>query len=199
MQTRNHSIAGLALAAFAAVIFAWEPFISGADAGERKGGGGNFGVIVEKDLFRPSRKKPEPPQPRPGPKPSEHKRQAPAIILSGTVILDNGAVAMLSWQGVTSGSGAYMVGDHIEEFVIVDITRDMVVLRRGDEVLSARMSPGRLPAPGLKPFTRGQVRAVKEISPASPREGFSYEEVPVTGKGAVDETGVDGGKGWNVE
>ncbi|MBW7956978.1 MAG: hypothetical protein H3C68_03715 [Deltaproteobacteria bacterium] len=196
MRARPYSSAVLALAALTAFVFAREPSSAGAEAAIRKGGGGNLGVIVEKDLFRPSRKKPEPPKPGPNPKPGSlapAKRPAPEITLTGTVLLDTGGVAMLSWQGVSSGSGTYRVGDQIEDFVIVDITRDTVILRRGNDVLSARMSTGRNPAADWRPW---QVRTgpVKNVSPAVPRAGVP-SDMPAAGKGEreneMEENGVN--------
>lgn len=189
----------LALAAVAAFFIVREPPIAGADAGARSGGGGDFGVIVEKDLFRPSRK-PEPPGAglNPSPPPKPRKKPAPEVVLTGTVILDTGAIAMLNWQGVTSGSGAYAVGDRIEEFVIVDITKDTIVLKRGDEVLSARMSTGRRPAADWKPPDGRRGRAVKETQASVPAGGGPHGGIQAVGKGA-DRMDDYGGIEWSGE
>lgn len=157
------SSAALALALSAAMlVLAPDRSNAGESAVKsvRKGDSKTFGVIVEKDLFRPTRKKPgtgpgiytkNDPPPHP-------KTPPPSITLTGTVLLDTGGVAMLSWQGVSSGSGAYRVGDHIEEFVVTEIRKDMVLLMRGDEVIAAKMSHERQPAQTWKPRERGPSR-----------------------------------------
>ncbi len=197
MRRRQRSTAFLVFAAFASLATIHES--SCASEAVIRNEGANFGVIVEKDLFRPSREKPiaERPGPKPGPA-RPPQRPAPEVTITGTVILDTGGVAMLSWHGDSSGSGAYRVGDRIEEFVIVDITRDTVVLKRGEEVLRASMSGGRKPAADR---TLGQrsMGAFRNLSPAVPRGGVQ-SDMPVHGKAEAGnaENGMEeiGGNEW---
>lgn len=196
MRRRPCPNAWLIFAAFAALATVHEAS-SPSEAAVRKGEA-NLGVIVDKDLFRPSREKPDQAR-RPGTKSGPVKppqRPAPEVTLTGTVILDTGGVAMLSWHGSSSGSGAYRVGDQIEEFIIVDITRDTVVLKRGDEVLRARMSSGRKPAADRVP---GQHRtgAFRNFSPAVTGGGVQ-SDMPAPGK-TEDGMEENGGNEWAGE
>lgn len=126
------------LAAFFVLAFLLEPAAFGK-ANQREG---SLGVIVEKDLFRPSRNKPRPPKAAPKsaqvvvlPPP---KSPPPRLTLSGTILLDSGSEALM--QSTLSGSGRYRVGDEIEGFVITDILGESVVLKRDDEVLKVYMN-----------------------------------------------------------
>lgn len=117
-------------------------FASGKD-------GGSLGVIVEKDLFRPSRQKPKPPKPapkKPAPAPvlvlPPPKSPPPRLTLSGTILLDSGNEALMSLQGAPAASGRYRVGDEIEGFVITAILGESVVLKRDEEVLKVYMNSG---------------------------------------------------------
>lgn len=131
-------------AAFFALAFFLEPAVSFAKANHREG---SLGVIVEKDLFRPSRNKPRPPKAAPKPPPAPvvvlppPKSPPPRLTLSGTILLDSGSEALMSLQS-QSGSGRYRVGDEIEGFVITDILGESVVLKREDEVLKVYMNSG---------------------------------------------------------
>lgn len=109
--------------------------------------GASLGVIVEKDLFRPSRQKAKPPKPKPK-KPAEPvvvlpppKSPPPRLTLSGTILLDSGDVALLSLQS-SGGSGRYRIGDEIEGFRITEIGSESVTLKRDDEVLRVFMNSG---------------------------------------------------------
>jgi len=131
------------IAAFFALAF----FLETGDAFARaKGAEGSFGVIVEKDLFRPSRQKPRPPKAAPKPAPvvvlPPPKSPPPRLTLSGTILLDSGNEALLSLQSAPAGSGRYRVGDEIEGFVITDILGESVVLKRDEEVLKVHMNSG---------------------------------------------------------
>ncbi|MBI2400275.1 MAG: hypothetical protein HYV23_04350 [Deltaproteobacteria bacterium] len=129
---------------FFALAFFSEP-VAFAKAGHREG---SLGVIVEKDLFRPSRNKPRPPKAVPKPPPAPvvvlppPKSPPPRLTLSGTILLDSGSEALMSLQSAPSGSGRYRVGDEIEGFVITDILGESVVLKRDDEVLKVYMNSG---------------------------------------------------------
>lgn len=126
------------LAAFFVLAFLLEP----AAFGKTNQREGSLGVIVEKDLFRPSRNKPRPPKAVPKPAPvvvlPPPKSPPPRLTLSGTILLDSGSEALM--QSSPSGSGRYRVGDEIEGFVITDILGESVVLKRDDEVLKVYMN-----------------------------------------------------------
>lgn len=134
----------MGLAAFFALAFFLEP----AAAFGKSGREGSLGVIVEKDLFRPSRNKPRPPKAAPKPPPAPvvvlppPKSPPPRLTLSGTILLDSGSEALMSLQSSPSGSGRYRVGDEIEGFVITEILGESVVLKREDEILKVYMNSG---------------------------------------------------------
>lgn len=124
-------------------------FVLACTAGPASAANGSLGIIVEKDLFRPSRQKPKPPrksQPRPKVEPvvvlPPPKSPPPRLVLSGTVLLDSGSVALMSLQGAPGASGRYAVGDRIEDFVVTEILGESVVLKRDDEVLRVDMGSG---------------------------------------------------------
>lgn len=135
------TIAGLAIFS-ALVLFSW-PEGASAKSGGRES---SLGVIVEKDLFRPSRQKPRPPKPAPKPPPAPvvvlppQKSPPPRLTLSGTILLDSGNEALMSLQTSPAVSGRYRVGDEIEGFVVTDILGESVVLKRDDEVLKVQMN-----------------------------------------------------------
>lgn len=127
-----------------ALAFCFEP---SSASGKAKNDGGSLGIIVEKDLFRPSRQKPRPPKPalkKPAPAPAVElpppKSPPPRLTLSGTILLDSGNEALMSLQSAPAASGRYRVGDEIEGFVVTDILAESVVLRREEEVLKVYMA-----------------------------------------------------------
>lgn len=153
--------------ALALLFLAW-PWQPGAWSAVKTGApSGSLGVIVEKDLFRPSRQKPRPPKPRPAPPvqpalppPPPPKSPPPALTLSGTIILESGGVALMAPQGSPGTSARYTTGDEIGGFRVTDIASESVTLVRDDEVLrvwldprQAYTGPGRqgAPAPGAPP------------------------------------------------
>lgn len=128
-------------AVFFALAFFLEPAFGKANHRD-----GSLGVIVEKDLFRPSRNKPRPPKAAPKPPAPvvmpPPKSPPPRLTLSGTILLDSGSEALMSLQSSPSGSGRYRVGDEIGGFVVTDILGESVVLKRDDEVLKVYMNSG---------------------------------------------------------
>lgn len=152
---------------------------------------GSLGVIIEKDLFRPSRQKPSPPKPKPKPKAEPvavlppPKSPPPRLTLSGTVLLDSGDVALLSLQG-EGASGRYRIGDEIAGFRITEIGSDRVTLRRDDELLSVFMNSGQAGvhapqalhgAPGQS--ATGQSAPLADIPPALvPRPQSPFTSAP---------------------
>lgn len=139
-----------------------------AASGKAKNDGGSLGVIVEKDLFRPSRQKPRPPKPAP-------KKQAPVTVvelpppksppprltLSGTILLDSGNEALMSLPNAQASPGRYRVGDEIEGFVVTDILAESVVLKREEEVLKVYLTGqgGFQGTPGFQRATRQSAAA----------------------------------------
>lgn len=110
----------------------------------------SYGVIVEKDIFSPTRRKyapPPPPRPQPPrpqivlPPPPPPKRPPPKLSLTGTVLLNDGEAALLEYGGKSSH---YMLGDNIEGFIVTDIRKDSVVLERDGEALKVEMTPSNL-------------------------------------------------------
>ncbi|CAG1064998.1 hypothetical protein BAC1_00571 [uncultured bacterium] len=134
----------LSLAFTFTLAFCLEP---SAASGKVKYDGGSLGVIVEKDLFRPSRQKPRPPKPapkKPAPAPVVElpppKSPPPRLTLSGTILLDSGNEALMSLPNASAASGRYRVGDEIEGFVVTGIHAESVVLKREEEVLKVYMA-----------------------------------------------------------
>ncbi len=99
----------------------------------------SYDVIVEKDLFKESRRKfvpkPAPPpvkpvtQPEPPPPP---KRPPPGLVLIGTILMDDERKAIIEHGGKRN---YYAVGDMIEEFMINEIGSGQVLLDRNGEPL----------------------------------------------------------------
>lgn len=156
--------------------------------------GGSLGVIVEKDLFRPSRQKPKPPKPKPKPKPPAEpvvvlpppKSPPPRLTLSGTILLDSGNVALLSLQSAGGGSGSYRTGDEIEGFRITDIASESVTLMRDEEILRVFMNAGQggTPAAPAVQRVRSQNTAAQYGPPADippalvPRPPAHFQRAP---------------------
>lgn len=134
---------------------------------------GSLGVIVEKDLFRPSRNKPRPPKAAPKPPPAPvvilppPKSPPPRLTLSGTILLDSGSEALMSLQSAPSGSTRYRVGDEIEGFVITDILGESVVLKREDEVLKVYMNSGQGGFQNASGFPQARQNAAVQSGPPS--------------------------------
>jgi len=102
---------------------------------EKSEPGSAFSVIVAKDLFRPARQAYEPPKSAPKPvvakAPQPQPPPPPKLALIGTVLRGGSQTAILDYAGGLKGS-YYRVGDAIEGFVIMGITRDSVLLQRND-------------------------------------------------------------------
>lgn len=104
-----------------------------------------YGVIAERDLFSPARKRYEapktakaepPPPPLPPPKPPP-----PRLKLAGTVLLNDGEAALIEHLGPDpSPPGYFRVGDSIEGFVVREIGKGLVLLERDGETLKVNMS-----------------------------------------------------------
>lgn len=133
----------------------------------------SLGVIVEKDLFRPTRQKPKPPKPKPKKAPElavilpPPKSPPPRLTLSGTILLDSGNVALMSLQSSVAGSGRYKIGDEIEGFRITEITSETVVLKRDDEVLKVFMNSGQGVHSGAPAFANSQPHTTQHNQPRS--------------------------------
>lgn len=130
-----------------------------------------LGVIVEKDLFRPTRQKPKPPKqvPKKAPEPAvvlpPPKSPPPSLTLSGTILLDSGNVALMSLQSASSGSGRYKIGDEIEGFRVTEITSENVVLKRDDEVLKVFMNSVQGVFQGAPAFANSQPHTTAQSQP----------------------------------
>lgn len=97
-----------------------------------------YEIIIEKDLFKKTRRKfiPKPAPPvkvaaTPPPVPTPRK-PPPKLILLGTVLLENGNAAIIEYGGK---SAYYRVGESIEEFAIKEIESNHVLLERDGEPL----------------------------------------------------------------
>jgi len=104
----------------------------------------SYDVIVNKDVFNASRKKYVAPR-----KPKARKRvvrkaatvRTPRLTLLGTVILDDGKAAMISFQGRENDAKFYKVGDKIDGYTIKKIDQDSVLLKSGKRTLKVEMNP----------------------------------------------------------
>lgn len=120
----------------------------------------HYNVIVEKDLFRPSRQKfvmqpkPKPPVVVVAPAPPPPK-PPPRLNLIGTILLANEETAVIEYAGSGQKSSYYKVGDSIEDFVIKEIHENMVLLERSGEVLKVVMNPSTT-APPQQPYLQQQ-------------------------------------------
>lgn len=151
--------AAVFLAAWTVYIWAKSlPYIHVASVALNKGAGENGGkeksgavisytVIVERDLFKESRRKfiPRPVLPppvvaaTPPPVPVEVPRKPPPrLSLIGTVLLDNTNAAIIEYGGRPA---TYKIGDSIDDFVIKIINPDYVLMDRDGETLRVGISP----------------------------------------------------------
>lgn len=94
-----------------------------------------FERIVQKDLFRPERRKYVPP-PRPkkvllAAPPPPPKPRPPRIMLTGTALLEGGNLAILDVPG--SNKQGYRVGEMIEGFAIKEIKKDSILIEKDGE------------------------------------------------------------------
>lgn len=164
----------LKIAAYGAVIFFAAMLSTPMVFAKTDVRAGSLGVIVEKDLFRPTRQKPKPPRKAPPKKPepvavvAPPKSPPPRLTLSGTILLDSGSVALMSLQSAQAGSGRYRLGDEIEGFRITDITSESVILKRDDEVLQVNMGSGQGGHHGAPVFQQPITNAA--ASPARPAD-----------------------------
>ena len=89
-------------------------------------------VIVEKDLFRPSRTDPKTDSGTQISHPSE------LLKLFGTIIMNNEKIAILE-DPSTKKSKPYHINDSLSGFVITDIQKDKIVVLRGDEKIEIKL------------------------------------------------------------
>lgn len=87
---------------------------------------GAYHVIVEKDLFRPSRTDPK--------TDNETQISNPSKLLKlfGTIIMNNEKIAILE-DPSTKKSKPYHINDSLAGFVIIDIQKDKIIVLRGDK------------------------------------------------------------------
>jgi type II secretory pathway component PulC len=97
-----------------------------------------YNVIVDKDIFSSSRRKFTAHADSKSAKRTIPK--APSLILLGTVILDDYRAAMISYKNSKESAKYYQVGNSIEGFVIKNITKDSVLIRRGNETITVEMN-----------------------------------------------------------
>jgi len=125
-----------------------------------------YQVIIQKDLFRPSRTEYKPPAksalpPTPPPK------------LFGILIMDNNKIAILE-DSTSKKKKNYHIGESVGDLVVSEIEKDKVILLRGDEKVivnlrevktinvssrpgaaRTRPAPRPLPPPARKPPVSG--------------------------------------------
>ena len=97
-----------------------------------------YNIIVDKDIFRASRRKFS----ATAKSRSKGKAlsKASSLILLGTVILDDYRAAMIGYRNDKKSAKYYRVGNSIEGFVIKKIAKDSVVIRRGNETIKVEMN-----------------------------------------------------------
>lgn len=101
-------------------------------------GRGVYNVIVDKDIFRVSRRKFVSNE---GLGPVKRVlSEAPKLVLLGTVILDDYRAAMISYRNKKDGAKYYRVGSTIDGFVIEEIGKDFITLTRGSESIAVNMN-----------------------------------------------------------
>lgn len=93
----------------------------------------HYQIIVDKDLFRPSRT------------PVKENSQTAAPLspkerpkLFGTMIMDSGTFAILE-DPSTKASKIYYVNDSFSGFTVSEILEDKVILKRGDESIEVKL------------------------------------------------------------
>lgn len=136
-----------------------------------------FQVIVQKDLFRPSRTEP---------RLEEISKAAPVIPpkLYGTIIIENEKSAILEDPN-TKVTKSYRINDSIAGFVVSDIQKDKVILLKegGEKVevylreIKTFITPAPTPVP---PIRRRPMRTDERIPPPSPpipQQPLTFPEV----------------------
>lgn len=111
--------------------------------GKKLPGRASYNLIAKKDLFRASRRAyVAPPKPKAVKKVVRKKPvlKAPSLTLLGTVILDDGKAAMMSFRGRENDAKFYKVGDKVGGFTIKKIDEESVLLKRGSQTLKVLMS-----------------------------------------------------------
>lgn len=117
-----------------------------AESKETKSKAVSYDIIVEKDIFRESRRrfmaKPASPPPVKAALPPAPplKTPPPKLALIGTVVLEDGNAAIIDYGGKPA---YYKVGESIEEFVIREIDMNNVLLERAGEPLKISITPAR--------------------------------------------------------
>ncbi|MBI5026778.1 MAG: hypothetical protein HZC12_08680 [Nitrospirae bacterium] len=104
-----------------------------AESPEEKKGASDFQVIVQKDLFRPSRTEP---------KIEEISKAGPPLPpprLIGTVITESVAKAYLE-DPITKTVKAYGIKDSIAGFIVQEIGKNNAVLLRGEEKIEVKIT-----------------------------------------------------------
>lgn len=128
---------------------------------------GVYQVIVQKDLFRPSRTESKPDTAKSGLPPTLPPK------LFGVMIMDNDKIAILE-DPASKRKKTYRVKDSIGDFVVSDIEKDKIILLRGEEKVVVNLreiktitSPARpatvpprpAPRPSPAPYQRPPVPA----------------------------------------
>ncbi|MFI5305429.1 MAG: hypothetical protein ACHQYP_11635 [Nitrospiria bacterium] len=113
-----------------------------------------YQMMVDNDVFRPSRQK-YVPIPKPKAKPKSQlalpapppPKPVPKLALIGTVLLDDGEAAIIENMGSGRKTANYKLGDNIEGFIVKEIQKEMVLLDRDGESLKVIMNQSAVTEP----------------------------------------------------
>lgn len=135
-----------------------------------------FQVIVQKDLFRPSRTEP---------KIEELSKtgipQAPPPKLIGTVITESGAKAYLE-DSVTKTTRAFSLKESVAGFIVHEIKENTVILLKGEEKIEVKMTqvqtigpPGKKPSVPIPAGTPPVQQSPMQVPPHAPPPPFPVQ------------------------
>lgn len=146
---------------------------------------GEYQVIAQKDLFRPSRTEYRP-------ETATSLSQGPPPKLFGIMIMDNDRVAILE-DSSSKKRKTYRIKDSIGDFVVSDIESNKVVLMRGEEkvvvnlreikVISPPSRPGPVPTQSRAIQPRPAPRPIPPLSqkpPVSPAPSPPSQPAPLS-------------------
>ena len=101
----------------------------------------SYNIIVSKDIFNSSRAPYSSKAVSASRAATQQRRpaQAPNLTLLGTVLLDDGEAAIIRKSGAEKVAKHYKVGNMIDGYVIVDISKKSVLLQKGGQTMEISM------------------------------------------------------------
>jgi len=101
----------------------------------------DYQTVVEQDVFRPSRTKPAPVQ--------IEVKPLPKFNLYGILLIGEKKRAIIGADQPVIKPRSFKIGDNIEGFEVVDILKNRVILRRGEEKIEVALKTAFIHLPSL--------------------------------------------------